>query len=199
MKTIAYMRVSSQKINGHSRQSTGSQRNAIKRHLAAHRTKDVTWLEDYASGKRQDNRPEFQRMMELFRAPNSQYKQLIIFKLDRLGRSAISTMNVISELLSLGVKIVVLTQGFVFDSSAMSQFMVAIFSALAQLESDHASERIKAGLAVAKNNGVRLGKPRNDKKRERIQTLLDKGKSVADISKTLRCTRQNVYAYLKAS
>ncbi len=138
-------------------------------------------------------------MMELFRAPNSQYKQLIIFKLDRLGRSAISTMNVISELLSLGVKIVVLTQGFVFDSSAMSQFMVAIFSALAQLESDHASERIKAGLAVAKNNGVRLGKPRNDKKRERIQTLLDKGKSVADISKTLRCTRQNVYAYLKAS
>lgn len=95
-----------------------------------------------------------------------------------------------------GIRIDVTTQGLSFDSSPFSTFLIQLFSALAELKSNHASERIRAGLAVAKSKGKKLGRKPNDKRRSQIKRWRDKGMKVAEIPKRLRLTRQAVYSTL---
>ena len=61
----------------------------------------------------------------------------------------IETIKTIQQLMQLKVRIVVTTQGLTFDDSPYSIFLIQLFAALAELESNHCSERIKAGLSVA--------------------------------------------------
>lgn len=196
MKTICYMRVSSAKKL--QRQSTQMQRHALSAWLKQQRIKstDTVWFEDYSTG-RNDKREGFQRMMELCR--QGAVSQICVWKLDRLHRDTINTLNTIRELMTLKIKITCLTQGLVFEDNAYSQFLITLTGALASMESAHASERIRAGLAVAKSKGIKLGKPRDDAKRERIQRMIDKGKSIAEVSTRLGCTRANVYKLLKTA
>jgi len=56
--------------------------------------------------------------------------------------------------MQLKIRIVVTTQGLTFDDSPYSIFLIQLFAALAELESNHASERIKAGLSVARAKGM---------------------------------------------
>ena len=54
------------------------------------------------------------------------------------------------------------------ETCRYSIFLIQLFTALAELESNHCSERIKAGLSVAKNKGVKLGRPLDQKKRAQL-------------------------------
>ena len=67
---------------------------------------------------------------------------------------------------SLGI--VVTTQALTFDQSLCSIFLIQLLAALAELESNHASERIKAGLSAARTKGTKLGRPLDQKKRARL-------------------------------
>lgn len=165
MRTICYLRVSSRKTNGTSRQSTDSQKLALRRYCSLQGIKRPEYVEDFASGRNQE-RPGFKAVMEQARA--GKLDCLIIWKLDRLGRSMIETIRTIQELLELSVSITVTTQGLVFDQSPYSTFLIALFAALAELESNHASERIKAGLQVARERGVRLGRKIDTKQRDKL-------------------------------
>lgn len=80
----------------------------------------------------------------------------------------IETVQTIRELLTLNVKIIVTTQGPTFDQSPYSTFLIQLFACLAELESSHASERIRAGLKVAKAKGKELGRPIDVKKRAKL-------------------------------
>ena len=114
------------------------------------------------------------------------------------SRDARYELELITELHEPGVKLVCVNQGLTFDESATSQFMLAVFGALASVESDIKSERIKARLEVAKANGSRLGRPRDKAKPERVRNLRPKGWSVQRIAATIRLTKAGVY-YLLAS
>jgi DNA invertase Pin-like site-specific DNA recombinase len=190
MKTICYLRVSSPKRNGHSRQTTESQKLALKSYCQLHKLKP-TYLEDFATGRNQD-RKSFQEVMDACRS--GRCEQLIVWKLDRLGRSTVETIQTIQELLELGVKVVVTTQGLTFDKSPYSTFLINLFAALSQLESDHASERIKAGLSVAKAKGVKLGRKPDERKRLKIAKWSKLKIPVAVQAERLKISRAAVYA-----
>ena len=133
MKTICYCRVSSRKSNGHSRQSNESQKLALRRYCQSQGIKRATYIEDHATGRNQD-RQGFQKVMESCRSNKCQ--QLIVWKLDRLGRSMIETIKTIQELMTLKIRIVVTTQGLTFDQSPYSIFLIQLFAALAELETN---------------------------------------------------------------
>lgn len=95
-----------------------------------------------------------------------------------------------------GIRIDITTQGLSFDQSPFSTFLIQLFASLAELESNHASERIRAGLAVAKSKGKRLGRKPNDKRRSQIQRWRSKGMKVAVIAERLGKSRQAVYSML---
>ena len=58
------------------------------------------------------------------------------------------------------------------------------------------SERISSGIAAAGANGVVLGRPKNDKRREQVQRLKSEGMSVQQIANKIGCSRQNCYRFL---
>ena len=191
MKTICYCRVSSPKRNGRSRQKTDSQKLALRRYCQEHGIQRPNYIEDHATGRNQD-RQGFQQVMEQARA--GKLACLIVWKLDRLGRSMVETIKTIQELMELKVRIVVTTQGLTFDQSPYSIFLIQLFAALAELESNHASERIKAGLSVAKAKGTKLGRPLDEKKRAKL-TRWNKAKvPVKTQAKRLKISLASVYA-----
>ncbi len=168
MKTICYLRVSSRKRNGRSRQTTESQKLALRRYC------------------------QQQQVLEACR--QGKYGQLIVWKLDRLGRSTLETIRTIQELMQFKIRIVVTTQGLTFDDSPYLIFLIQLFAALAELESNHASERIRAGLAVATAKGTRLGRPIDQRKRAKLQKWADKGVPVKEQAKRLGVSLASVYA-----
>jgi DNA invertase Pin-like site-specific DNA recombinase len=121
-------------------------------------------------------------------------EQLVVWKLDRLGRSAVETIRTIQELLTLNIKVVVTTQGLTFDKSPYATFLIQLFAALAELESNHASERIKAGLSVAKAKGTKLGRKPDERKRSKIKKWTELGVSVQTQSERLGVSRAAIYA-----
>ncbi|RJR13718.1 recombinase family protein [Candidatus Parcubacteria bacterium] len=183
----AYLRVSSR--NG--RQTTDSQRHAIKAYVQTHRLKPVKYFEDKATG-RNEQRPAFQTMMD--EARQGKLSKIIVWKMDRIGRTAIETIRTIQELMSLSVDIHVITQGLTFDKSPYSMFLIQLFSCLSELESSQISERIRAGLDVARENGVKLGRRNDHKKRAKLIKWQAQGVAVKIQAQRLGISRSAIYA-----
>lgn len=187
----AYMRIST--TNG--RQSTSSQRHALKNYVKAHKlTRRTKWYEDKASG-RSSNREALNAILEDCEA--GRCDTLILWKLDRLSRSCRQTLNLLADLADQGVKVVIVSQGLELDNSIMGRAMVQLMGLVAELESNFISERVSAGLAHAKERGVRLGRPTNEKKRQQLSKWLAKGVSCREIAKRWNVSPASVYAMRK--
>lgn len=109
---------------------------------------------DIASGSR-DDRPELAKLMSL--AKRRQIDAVLVWKLDRLGRSLKHLVNVIDELESVGVAFISLRDNLDFSTSA-GRLLFGVIASMAQFERDLIRERVKAGMANAKRKGVRLGR-----------------------------------------
>jgi DNA invertase Pin-like site-specific DNA recombinase len=94
-------------------------------------------------------RPEFDAMMLDARAGDV----IVVWKLDRLGRSTRQVLNTFFELEEKGAKVRVLTQPLLDTTNPMGRFFVAVMAAFAEMEKDIIGERTKAGLAAARERG----------------------------------------------
>lgn len=142
---VGYMRVSSD----NDRQTTALQRDALidagvdARHL----------FEDKASGGR-DDRPGLKSCLDFLKAGDT----LVVWKLDRLGRSLAHLLNIVAGLRDSGVAFRSLTEGM-DTSTPHGELLFHIFGALAQYERALTRERVQAGLAAARRRGRRGGRP----------------------------------------
>ena len=86
---------------------------------------------------------------------------LVVWKLDRLGRSLLDLVGLVEDLNRRGVGLKVLTgQGASIDTTkADGRMMFGILATLAEFERELIRERTKAGMTAAKRRGVRLGRP----------------------------------------
>lgn len=142
---LGYMRVST------ADQSMDLQRDALIAAGVAER--DIYF--DKASGK-QDDRPGLGACLKALRAGDT----LVIWKLDRLGRSLGHLVATVQTLADQGVGLKVLTgHGANIDTATASGKLVfGIFAALAEFERELISERTKAGLAAARARGRKGGR-----------------------------------------
>ncbi len=142
---IGYMRVST------ADQSTDLQRDAL---TAAGVGEQHMYL-DKASGKR-DDRPGLEACLKALREGDT----LVVWKLDRLGRSLRHLVATVQDLVDRGIGFRVLTgQGANIDTATASGKLVfGIFAALAEFERELISERTRAGLAAAKARGRKGGR-----------------------------------------
>ena len=110
---------------------------------------------------------------------------LIVTELSRLGRSTGEVIDLIDELIQIGVHVIVIKQNLILDKDQddiQSLTMITLLSLFAQMERMMISKRTKEALAVRKAQGVTLGKPKGtiqnsiyDKDRDRIVELLRLG------------------------
>ena len=147
---IGYMRVS--KADG--TQVLDLQKDAL---LAAGIHEDRIYS-DIQSGSRFDNRPGLLSCLKALQPSNN----LVIWKLDRLGRSLRDLVNIVEELNSRNIGLKVLTgQGAQIDTTTShGRLVFGMFAALAEFERELIIERTKAGLAAARARGRMGGRPR---------------------------------------
>ena len=148
-KVAIYLRVS--KRDG--TQTTENQRPEVEA-VARQRGEIVrAYVEQGSAAKK---RPVFQEMMQAARA--GEFSCLVVWALDRFGRSLTGNMVDLLELDKLGVCVVSVRETWLDTCSPMRNLLVAIFSWCAEQERARLSERVKAGLETARGKGKRLGR-----------------------------------------
>ena len=153
-----------------------------------------TVYSDIVSGKvPASERAEFSKMLNtvtLTRKP----KQLIVTKLDRLGRDAIDIMTTVKRFSEKGCAVRVLQLGDLDLAPSAGKLVLSTLSAVAGMERDLLIERTNAGLARARAEGKTLGRPKvtNAKSAAEISDELDKGVSVSPIAREEGVSRMTV-------
>jgi DNA invertase Pin-like site-specific DNA recombinase len=100
-------------------------------------------------------RPELDRLLD--NARKRKLDVICVWKLDRFGRSMKHLVNTLEELQELGVSFVSYMESLDF-TSATGKLMFNILAAFSQFERDIIAERVRAGMAIAKSKGVKIGR-----------------------------------------
>jgi DNA invertase Pin-like site-specific DNA recombinase len=151
---------------------------------------------DTASGK-QDDRPGLAACLQSLREGDT----LVVWKLDRLGRSLRHLVNVVHDLTSRDIGLKVLTgHGAAIDTTTSAGKLVfGIFASLAEFERDLISERTRAGLASARARGRKGGRrPKMTPAKLRL-AMAAMGKAetnVGDLCRELGVTRSTLYRHV---
>jgi DNA invertase Pin-like site-specific DNA recombinase len=151
---------------------------------------------DTASGKKAD-RPGLAACLQALKDGDT----LVVWKLDRLGRSLRHLVNVVHDLTSRGIGLRVLTgQGAAIDTTTPAGKLVfGIFASLAEFERDLISERTRAGLASARARGRKGGRrPKMTAAKLRL-AMAAMGKpetNVGELCRELGVTRSTLYRHV---
>lgn len=125
---------------------------------------------------------------------------LVVWRLDRLGRSLRHLIDTITELQERGVGFKSLTENIDTTTSG-GRLVFNIFASLAEFEREIIRERTQAGLTAARARGKLGGRPKalSESKAEMARQLyLDRTHSIAEICQTLGISRTTFYRYVKA-
>lgn len=138
-------------------------------------------------------RPEFRAMMDTI-TRTKKPKRLIVSKLDRLGRDAVDVLGSVRALEQAGCAVRVLQLGDLDLTSSAGKLVLSTLAAVAEMERDMLVERTQAGLARARKEGKRLGRPKvtNDDSVESIQGALAQGISVSQVARDHGVSRATV-------
>lgn len=147
------------------------------------------------SGSRTD-RPELDHALKALRSGDV----LVVWRLDRLGRSLADLVKIVADLESKGVGFESLTEK-IDTTSAAGKLMLHVFAALAEFERNIIRERTKAGLAAARARGRKGGrKPSLTEKQVReIRALLrDPGIQATEVARQYGVSRSTLYKHVGA-
>jgi DNA invertase Pin-like site-specific DNA recombinase len=141
---------------------------------------DLGW-----SGAKRD-RPQLGKLLDAAR--KHMFDKVLVWKLDRFGRSVANLMECIDLLTSAGVTFMCISQSIdTAEENPASRLQLQILAAVAEFERSMIRERVKAGLKAAVKRGAKLGRRRTitDSKRDKILELHLRGKSSRQIATEL--------------
>ena len=138
-------------------------------------------------------RPQLDRCLNSLQAGDV----LVVWKLDRLGRSVLHLVRTINELESQGIKFQSLTD-HIDTSTPQGKFQLHVLAAVAELDRSLILERTKAGRTAAMKRGVRFGRPvkLTAQQRQHARELRDQGKTANEIAGLLGIGRSTAYRVL---
>ena len=131
------------------------------------------------SGAR-ERRPELDRMLTACR--RRQMDAVVVYRYDRFARSLRQLVNALCEFESLGVQFISLHEG-VDTSTPNGRLVFGIFASIAEFERELIRERVRSGIAVARAQGKRIGRPRRLVDASRVRELRALGWSWAQIAR----------------
>lgn len=181
------------KIIGYARVSTDDQNLDLQRDALLKAGCAVIY-EEKASGKNATERPELDHCRKALRAGDT----LVVWRLDRLGRSLKDLVQIVSELELQSVSFQSITEK-IETSSAAGKLIFHVFASLAEFERNLIRERTKAGLEAARARGRTGGRKPvlSDKQLREIRLLLsDPDNQVQDIAKRYGVARSTIYKYV---
>ena len=180
---IGYVRVSTND------QNTDLQRNAL-------RSADCELIfEDKISGKTSE-RPGLKKALRHLRTGDT----LVVWKLDRLGRSMRHLVMLTGQLRERGINFRSLTDS-IDTSTAMGRFFFHVMGALAEMERELIIERTRAGLAAAREKGRIGGRRRimTEEVTDRARRMLEQGATLHQVALVLDVSVKTLYRYIPAA
>ena len=183
---------------GYARISTADGKQSLDLQIDALKKAGVTSKNIYTdkvSGKK-SQRPGLDACLKALRKGDV----LVIWKLDRLGRSLKHLVNTVEDLTDqdIGLKVLEGKGAQIDTTTASGKLMFGIFGALAEFEAELISERTRAGLAAARARGRCGGRPPKMTRSKilRAQSAMqDRNTVVADLCRELEITRTTLYRY----
>ncbi len=188
-----YARVSSRS------QDTTSQEPDLKRWVEG-RNSPVVWFRDKFTGKSMD-RPGWNKLMKAVQ--EGKVSAIVVWRLDRLGRTAQGLTTLFEDLAGRKVNLVSLKDGLDLATPA-GRLMAHVLASVAQYETEVRAERIVAGQAVARERGVKFGRPSGPGPRikvtpeqeDTIRRLKAEGGKVAAIARAVGLSRPTIYSVI---
>ena len=152
-------------------------------------------FEDKISGSRAE-RPGLAKTLEMLREGDT----LVVWKLDRLGRSVKHLVDLASDLGDRGIHFKSLTD-YIDTGTPSGRFFFHVMASLAEMERELAIERTRAGLEAARKLGRRGGRKRQmtDSKIESAKKLLAGGMPPRDVAENLGVSIPTLYRWVPAS
>ena len=168
------------KIIGYSRKSTLQQTNEPDVAALKEAGAEIVFEEKISSRKAEKDRPQLQAALTALRSGD----ELVITKLDRLGRSQVEVVNRLHELQAQGINVRTL-DGLV-NTSALGKFapiLIGLLSGLAEVERSLIQERTRESVEYRRQTGGNLGgRPKTAPKKEKlVLRLREEGESLRGI------------------
>jgi len=137
-------------------QEPGNQLQELRRYIAARSWTATEYVDRGVSGAK-ERRPALDHLVS--DAKRRRFDVLVCWRLDRLGRNLKHLVTLLDELQAMGVAFVSLAEGLDATTPA-GKLQMHILGAIAEFERSRIAERVMAGLARARAQGTRLGRPR---------------------------------------
>ena len=189
----------------YARVSTSDQTNTIQvrelKEYVERRSWDVAGIyQDQMSGATA-SRPVLNQLMADARL--RKFDAVLVWKLDRFGRSLVHCVGAIQELQALGIRFIAISQGLDTDTSnPTSQLLMHILAPVAQFERELIHERVSAGMRAAKVHGTKtgnaIGRSRRVFDREEVLRLRAAGLSIEKAACQMRIGVGTVVRVLEA-
>lgn len=145
--------------------------------------------QEFASGVSK-RRPGLERCLKDLRSGDV----LVIWKLDRLGRSLIDLLKRIEWLDANDIGLRSITE-HIDTKSPVGRMLIAVLGSVAQFERDLIIERTRAGMMRAKQQGKQVGAPlwMTDKRKAEIEAMIKSGMSVQAVAKRFKIAPNTIY------
>lgn len=189
MRVIAYARVST------NHQNLDIQQEQIAKFCQFRGYELVKVYTDKASGKNTD-RPGFQQMIRDLEHNPLSAEALVIYKLDRVGRSLQDLMNISKYLEEHGIGLISITNN-IDTTTKEGRLFFYIMGALAEYERELIMERTKLGLDAARKKGIKFGRHRKTVNIKEARRLIAEGVPKTTICKKFGIGRTTLYKRLK--
>lgn len=180
---------------GYTRVSTSSQDARLQVDaLLGGGVEDRDIFSDVTSGSRTAiKRPGMKKLLEYAVKGDT----VVVWRIDRLGRSLIDVLNTVNLLRERGVKVQSISDG-IDPETAAGRMMLGMLATLAEYERELITERVNAGIAAAKLNGTRFGRPPLDpavveEKLTIARDLRAKGRTVAEAARLVGWSKATFY------
>ena len=178
MIVAIYARVST------SDQSCAMQLHELRQYVARHGWEVFAEYVDTGFSGASASRPELDRLLQ--DAQLGRFEGVLVWKLDRWGRSVANCVRTIQELVALGIRFLSPNESIdTGTESPMSRFLLHLFAAFAEMEREIIRDRVRAGVRAAKARGVYLGRPQRVFRRDDARRMRAAGQSWRDIAREL--------------
>lgn len=189
MRQLGYTRVST------SSQDAQLQLDAL---LSAGVQKRDVFADVTSGSKTAIERPGMKKLLEYAEEGDT----VVVWRVDRLGRSLIDVLNTVNLLRERGVQVRSISDG-IDPATSTGRLMLNMLATLAEYERELIVERVSAGIAAARQNGTRFGRPLTDPlvisdKLAIAQDARAKGRTAEDAARLVGWSRATLYRHQQA-
>ncbi len=182
-------------------QNTENQKHEIQTFVKSQKIKIDKWVDEIISSRKSLKERQLGKLLKHLKKGDI----LIASELSRLGRNLLEVMGILQSCLEKDCQIWTLKENYKLGADIQSKVLAFAFSLAAEIERQLISQRTRESLKRIKDEGKHLGRPfgfsykKLDAKKGKIQELLSKDISKAEIARLLDCSWITLHRYIRKS